>query len=277
MSGLRPLTVCRIYAATIPADSVPDQVSTENPMKPFATALCLALLGTACNSNGPVSPQIHGPAGQPPVITVMGGDLLLIGASEVFAAKGDTDAPFVPSWGTDAPGVATVDSTGRVTAVGVGTATIFAEAHGIRGTKLLRTLPNFDGKWFAVYTVTGCEASDDFLRVGYCNYSPPSHMELTLIQNREDISGNLALSDYDSFNNFKNETLGGSVAANGILSFTADARDGSTLLQMQNVRLELLPFNRLAGSFEQLWTEVNGRRGSVRYFCEVLYATRTPR
>ena len=245
-------------------------------MKPIATALCLALLGTACNSTPPGSPQMHGPAGQPTSITVSGGDLLFIGASEVFTATADTDAPFAPRWGSDAPSIATVDATGRVTAVNTGTATIFAEARGIRGTKSIRTLPNFDGKWFGYSAVTRCEASGDFLRDNYCNFAPPSHMELTLIQDRENISGNLSLSDYYPYEDFPNQPLGGSVDATGVLSFTADARDGRTLLQTQNVRFELQP-KGLAGSFEQVWTEVNGRSGSVRYFCELSFANRVPR
>ena len=75
-------------------------------------------------------------------ITVNGSDLLLIGQSETFTAVGNTGLPVgTASWGADAPTVVTVEGyTGRVTAVGTGTATIFADLGGIRGTKTIRTV-----------------------------------------------------------------------------------------------------------------------------------------
>ena len=45
------------------------------------------------------------------------------------------------SWSSSAPAVATVDQTGKVTAVAPGAATIAADASGIRGTIALAILP----------------------------------------------------------------------------------------------------------------------------------------
>ncbi|MGI8619222.1 MAG: Ig-like domain-containing protein, partial [Gemmatimonadaceae bacterium] len=103
--------------------------------------VCLAL-AAACGGDGSSTPTV------PTVpnvtsITVTGSDLLFVGTSETFTAAGNTGALNAPRWGSDAPTVATVDIlTGQVTAVGTGAATIFVDATpGIRGTKLIRTLP----------------------------------------------------------------------------------------------------------------------------------------
>jgi hypothetical protein len=60
---------------------------------------------------------------------------------------------------------------GRVTAVGTGTATIFAEAGGVRGTMTIRTLPNFSGSWSGSFKETGCEVTGDFAALGVCSDS----------------------------------------------------------------------------------------------------------
>src|SRR6478735_3670016 len=112
-------------------------------------------LAAACGDGGPskaIAPSLTS-------ITVSGSDLLLIGQSEAFTAVDNTgSAVTTASWGTDAPSVVTVDGlTGRVTAVGVGTATVFAARSGVRGTKTVRALQNFTGKWSGQYEDTGCE------------------------------------------------------------------------------------------------------------------------
>jgi hypothetical protein len=114
-------------------------------------------------------------------ITVNGSDLLLIGQSETFTALGNTGAPVsTASWGTDAPTVVTVEGyTGRITAVGTGTATIFADLGGIRGTKTIRTVPDFTGYWSGLYEETGCEATGDWAVLRVC---PGSEYDFVISQ-----------------------------------------------------------------------------------------------
>jgi Bacterial Ig-like domain (group 2) len=102
-------------------------------------------LAAACGDGGPSKPTTPSLTS----ITVSGSDLLLIGQSEAFMAVDNTgSAVTTPWWVTDAPSIVTVDGpTGRVTAVGVGTATVVATSSGVRGTKTVRTLPNFTGTW----------------------------------------------------------------------------------------------------------------------------------
>jgi hypothetical protein len=156
-----------------------------------------------------------------------------------------------------------------VTAVRTGTATIFAEAKGIRGTKLVRTLPNFDGEWSVDYRINRCEASGDFS----CEY-PPMGAYLKLVQSRDAMSGGFIMTDWYSYG-FESNDLVGLVGPDGILSFAASAPhgiDGSTN-RWENGRFELRPDAKLTGSFEQVWSG-GGNRGSVRYFCEVTTSSR---
>jgi len=213
--------------------------------------VCLAVLA-GCGGDGPTPPTAPGRFGVTS-ITVTGSDLLLVGASETFTAAGDTRVITAPRWGSDAPGVATVDpATGRVTAVGTGTATIFVDAYGIRGTKLVRTLPNFGGEGVASFECGNRQTSNN-------------QLSLTLTQDREVISGGLKLYDDILFGHVASNDLSGSVSSDGILSFIATAKDpwvgGQGVVRIENVRIGWYfdRVDRMAGTFELVWFYNNSR------------------
>jgi hypothetical protein len=217
--------------------------------------VCVALV-SACGggSSTPTTPSI------PHVsrITVTGSDLVLVGDSETFAAAGDTGALTAPRWGSDAPTVATVDpNTGRVTAVGTGTATIFVDADGIRGTKLTRTLPNFGGSWKGGFQETVCEVSGGFVIVHSCNYwdLASGKTTMTLTQNRDRISGSFAFGPVE---------VSGSVSPEGILSFSGTVHDKLTR-ELQNVRFESTQNGQMTGTFDVVWSSgTTSLSGSLR-------------
>jgi len=152
-------------------------------------------LAVACGDSSP--PKITAPSLTS--ITVTGSDLIIVGQSETFTAVGNTGAPLSTVWwGTDAPAIVTVDPYGGpVTAVGVGTATIFVDSGGVRGTKTIRTLPNFTGTWKGLYEETGCETTGDWAALRVCSDSPYdlgiAEMTMTLTQNRDAVSGSFTL------------------------------------------------------------------------------------
>lgn len=223
--------------------------------------VCLAL-SAACGdagSPGPTAPSLPSVTS----ITVAGNDLLLVGNSETFTAVGNTGALKNPLWGSDAPAVATVDAlTGLVTAVAKGTATIFVDANGVRGTMLVRTLPNFGGSWHGVFQETACESSGDFVRWNSCDSywdlaSGP--LSLTFTQNRDRVSGRFGSS----------LEVSGVVSSSGTLSLTGTSR-GQWNVELQNVRLELTQNSQLTGTFEEVYSSgTTSFNGTLRMFQEL--------
>ena len=75
--------------------------------------------------------------------TIRVGDTVQFEARETLS-NGQTRVATSATWGSDNPAVATVSQTGLVTAVGVGTATIFADVNP-RGTVLIEVFPRDEG------------------------------------------------------------------------------------------------------------------------------------
>ena len=229
---------------------------------------CLAL-AVGCSDGGTRSVTPLNPS--PTTFSVTGSDLLVVGNRETFAAVGITGAALnALRWGSDASTVATVDPlTGQVTAVGAGTATIFADGPSIRGSKLIRTLPNFSGSWSGSYMETGCEASGDFAILRVCPDSEydfgSGRMTITLTQDRTSVSGEFTLLNYRATD------VSGSVATDGTLTFTAAARNQPQLnLELQNVRFEQPGKGQMTGSFEQVYSSrTTSPRGTWRVFARL--------
>src|SRR5215475_9369199 len=111
-------------------------------------AVGIGLVVSACGSSNPA------PAPTPTVqsITINSPNTnIFLGAVEQMAASanlsnGTSQTP-TGTWGSDNAAVATVNATGLVTTVASGRATIFFESNGLRGTKAIRVLPNYGGRW----------------------------------------------------------------------------------------------------------------------------------
>ena len=204
-------------------------------------------------------------------ITVNGSDLLLIGQSETFTALGNTGLPVgTARWGTDASTVVTVEGyTGRVTAVGTGTATIFADLGGIRGMKTIRAVPDFSGYWSGWSEQTGCEATGDWAALRVCPDSEYdfalSPMTMRLTQDRDTVSGTFTLGGRYAP---AAAIVSGRASPDGTLTFTGTARDSVVNVEFQNVRFELPHKGEMmTGTFEQLYT--SSRSGTLRVFARL--------
>lgn len=116
---------------------------SRGPLVPLLVAALILVLASACGSDdgGPVDPglpeAVASVAIQPGEVSLYygpeGGDTRQLSAV-VTGTSGSTLTGRVVTWSSDDPGVATVDGTGRVEAVGEGTTTIRATVEGTTGS-----------------------------------------------------------------------------------------------------------------------------------------------
>ena len=237
-----------------------------------ATFSVIGVLASACG--GGDSPSA--PAATPQSVTITSSsDRLFIGASETFSATatmsdGSTRS-VTGTWGTDAPGVATVDaSTGRVTGVGSGMVTVFVDYQGRRGTKLIRGLPNYQGTWSGSYAVRSCSQSGQASLVDLCgatlsvNRVLPTNLNLT--QDGDRVQGRFFLG-----------TLGadasGPVQGDGRLLLTGVV-NGDSLTIDTSWSLDSSSAGRITGGFSLL-VRVAGLNGDARVAADIRDLNRT--
>jgi hypothetical protein len=127
-------------------------------MRRLAVILAAVAFAAACGKdNGspaaPTAPQIT-------AITVAGPDLVNLGRTASYSAA-MTGGTAACSWGDDAPQVGTISANGALTGVGNGKVTIWCDAAGVRGTKLVQVLASYAGSWIGSYRVTGCTETGD--------------------------------------------------------------------------------------------------------------------
>ena len=116
-------------------------------MRNVLVILALASLPVACGGDdNPAAPSSTTTIASVSITfsaqTIRVGDTVQFEAHETLS-NGQTRIATSATWGSDNPAVATVSQAGLVTAVGLGTATIFADINP-RGTVLIEVLPRDD-------------------------------------------------------------------------------------------------------------------------------------
>jgi hypothetical protein len=169
----------------------------------FGVAL---LFTTSCGSNSSPAP----PSPTTTSVTVNStSSQVLLGASEAFGAvatlsNGTTVQVTTGSWSTDAPSVAQVDGSGRVTGAASGTATISVIYQGTRGSKQIRVLPNYQGNWLGSYVVGSCSETQEFQNPDFCGTVFPTGRVFPLVfiftQSGTALSGTAILGQLASSN-----------------------------------------------------------------------------
>ena len=139
------------------------------------------LLAVACNgdSGGPTGPS-PGTTSSVSVTYPADHGMVYIGDQVQFQATvsssgSGTQAATNAVWESDAPAIATVSSSGLVTAVSAGEATISAEVPaGGRGAQSIRVFPEFHGHWEGDLNVTRIAVPRDWRELGEedCNGLP---------------------------------------------------------------------------------------------------------
>lgn len=98
-----------------------------------------------------------------------------VGASEKMSAQvtfssGTASTNPTGTWATDAPHVATISTDGVVTTLAPGDVTVsFTDASGVRGSKRLTVIGDFNGYWIGSYRIDGCTETSGFSTAGFCS------------------------------------------------------------------------------------------------------------
>ncbi|MEX2663566.1 MAG: Ig-like domain-containing protein [Vicinamibacterales bacterium] len=231
-------------------------------------AACGLALAAACSGGGGGGGGVTAPGSTAPTISTSN-TVIFIGQSVTFAATGGGTI----RWGGDNPAVATVEATtGRVTGVGNGRVTIWAENDGGRTTRLLRGLPSYAGSWQGNYDVVQCVETGDFTGSGFCQAFTPGQglqLQLTLTQTDDRVTGSFV------FGTAAPGALNAStVAEDGSLPATGLWVSGEVTVRIENTRLESPSAGTMAGTFDQIWT-VAGTTGSGLLRSQLTNMTRT--
>lgn len=122
-------------------------------------AVAMAMAG-ACGKGGGGSPTAP-EAAHVTAISVNGPDVVFLGHTGAYTAA-MTGGTAACTWGGDAPQVGTISGTGVLTGTGNGKVTIWCDAAGLRGTRLVQVIATYAGSWIGSYRVTGCTETADF-------------------------------------------------------------------------------------------------------------------
>ena len=131
-------------------------------------------------------------------------------------------------WESDAPAVATVSSSGLVTAASAGEATISAAVpSGGRGSLRIRVFPEFHGQWEGDLNVTSITVPPDWQELGEegCNGLPDCAswipLQADFTQDGATVTGSLT-STFTAPPNYEWTVQSGTVSIDGTLSLTTD-------------------------------------------------------
>ena len=230
------------------------------------TAACALALAAACGGGG--GGGVTGPGSTAPTISTSN-TVIFIGQSVTFSATGGGTI----RWGGDNPTVATVEATtGRVTGVGNGRITIWAENDGGRTTRLLRGLPSYAGAWEGTYDVVQCVETGDFLGSGFCPAFTPGQellLRLTLAQTDDRVTGSFVFG-FAAPGTWSAST----VAEDGSLPATGVYVSSNVTVRIENTRLESPSAGTMTGTFDQIWT-VAGTTGTGLLKSELTSMSRT--
>lgn len=185
------------------------------------------------------------------------GPTLTVGNTETFTAtatlgSGTTQPLSGGVWGLDAPAVASVGgSTGAVKGLTAGAVTVFVDAQGVRGTKLINVVPNYQGQWAGAYAVDDCTDTEDFHAGGLCAIFAPglqASAGFQLTQNGKTVTGATRLGIVIS------DPFSTSINGDGSLTFSVNATSGTTTVQ-QFWSINVPTAGHMSGRLRQEWSD----------------------
>ena len=236
---------------------------------------CVLVLGVACSSGGNDNPVAPTPTTSSVLITSQSSGTFFIGATVQLEARetlsdGATRVPTAVTWGSDAPGVATVSATGLVTAVAAGEVTIFADVNP-RGTMRFRVFPDFSGTWNGMETLASCADSGSF--EDFCTQFPP-------IGTTQDLGGVTFTQTEASVvvMLFDLPAVTGTVTIGGELRFDSTSFPADFIVfadcEIRSFRARADIPTALTGSYEQYCADNRGSTGALSIGVDLVDVTR---
>lgn len=233
----------------------------------IVAAAVAVTLATGCGDGGGGSPTSPSPTPGVTSVAVVfpAGGTIFIGREVQFEARetlsnGTTRTATGATWGSDAPAVATVSSTGLVRAVSAGEATIFADA-GSRGTLRIRVYPSFAGLWGGSEVLTSCQGTGRLAEL--CAEFTPGDVAMHASSfTQTDATVNASIDAGD--NTYARMT--GTISVGGELELPSAPvlpADPEVALEVQNWRSRSDVPGAMTGTYEILVT-VTGVAGSAR-------------
>lgn len=222
----------------------------------MCVVVLLALFGlVACgdsnsNPSGPSTPVVTAQS-----ITVTMASPVVVGgtaqATAVATMTNGTTQNITSGFKSDIPGVATVTDAGMVTGVAAGAANIYVVSGGQQGTKNIRVVPNYDGKWSGSYYVTSCSQTGIFALADLCdtfsvNKVMPYNMSLS--QSGSSVSGAFAMGTLVFSQSSNTIDGGGQLALNGSYSSGTTSINASWSLTCPTA-------GRLNGTLQHTWRD----------------------
>ncbi len=246
-------------------------------IKTFAAVGLVAALGglTACGDDGG-SPTAPSATTTSVTIAIPAGGTIFIGREVQFEARetlsnGTARVATNATWGSDAPGVASVSATGLVRGVSPGEASIFADTPA-RGALRIRVYPNFGGTWRGNEVILGCEATGAF--VGLCAEFAPGEVgvhDSSFTQTEASVNAVFDAGDGSA------ARMSGTISIGGELQLPSTSYlppEPSLDIQMQNWRSRSDVPAAMTGSYD-LFLTATGMSGFVRLGLRLENVTRT--
>jgi hypothetical protein len=202
---------------------------------------------------------------------------MVLGETETFTAaitfsNGVSQALANGTWSSDSPALASVGaSTGLVSSIGAGDVTIFVDAQGLRGTKRISVLPEYQGDWTGVYAMTACDDTGQWSSfVIICeNFGVGTKLPVTmrLSQKGATITGQTIVGGFTS------ESFTTTALAGGGLEFEATYQGPSRRIR-QAWKLRITGRN-FTGTVVQTWTDTS-LTGHMRLSGTLVTMSRSP-
>jgi hypothetical protein len=198
-----------------------------------------------------------------------------VGSTETFTATatmsdGRTERITSGAWSSSNQSVATVDSSGLVIIIGMGSADIIMTYSGKTGSKSIFGLADYQGTWTGTYRIDGCTSSGDFLAAGICDTFIGSEypIDLILIQDINVVQGTVFLGSLSTTMSAFLE-----LETDGKLTLEGQITSNPFLISVVTAFQSIVP-GEITGTMSQTYT-ATGWTGSGQLMCSIVSLTRS--